>query len=154
MAVTIGERRGYGYLLYAGAMCHLSQKGLTLSPDPSCVLGNSISLWSKIWKDKNIIREPLPFESQSFEHNLERAEELSETNPNISEEEWDILFEEADSGLINAISSGIVSPHAYNYGYKWPAEILPFLADITIYKELGEEEKNFLSTLWNDRFVA
>jgi hypothetical protein len=154
MAVTIGERRGYGYLLYAGAMCHVNQKGLTLSPDPDCVLGNSISLWSKIWKDSNIVRAPLPFESQSFEYNLDLAEELVETNPDISEEQWDALFEEAGTGLINAISSGIIAPHAYNHGYTLPAEMLSFLADITTYKELGEEEKTYLSNLWTERFAA
>ena len=149
-AATIGGRAGLGHILYAAALVVAKQHGKKLRADSETVIGHSVSLWRKIWDDAAIPRQPLPFEMQQHEYNLDLYEDLLWTNPSLSlSDDW---LDWDNDKINNKISSQHLTPHVFNIGFEASPQLLDAFSSVIEESAMSAEEQELVRAFWEHRF--
>jgi len=144
-------RQGLGYRLYLTAMAFVSQKGGYLSPDQSCVRGESISIWETMAKISEVTHRSLPVTVMTMEHFRDaELEELRVTNPVLTDADIDEMFESAEESLVEQMYTGTLTPHYLNCAYRlnrafWDDILQSVQIEMT---PPNEEEEQAMLKMW------
>ncbi len=152
MIVSTQQRQGLGWKLYLAALALSTHNKQALCADRESVRGYSIGMWVKLWNTVELIRKALPIDEQLVECNFDYFEELTETNPDFSEADFDRFADMDYFDLTTAFEKGDITPHIYNHVFSLPAEVAEEIYAPIKHRALTAQEIGDIEALWEDKY--